>query len=288
MSIVPVFRLRANPGKYQRYRFSRDGHPNPNPTPGERNPDPDSLWSVDRVAFYAWSDPIHDEREGTINGRLVPVYEFYRIGKDGLVSYRYSTEDEPPPGWISRDYVSFWMYPAETDNAGAPVYVHSQDTPVGTNYALAVVREHEGWVNEGVRGTAAAEIPVIVSVRRDDENDQFLWSYAPSTINVVYPATLRFMQAPQSRWRFTRIEFVDGDEDFGTPIVTDARVFVSATFANPGTDNKVRITIDYFEGPRRVVSSGSAAAEGAAEDRRSAGASAISDPDVARPRQEKL
>lgn len=167
MSIVPVYRLHATPREpYPRYRFARDAHPNPNPTPGNPNPDPESRWTVDRVAFFAWSDP---EQEAVRNDALAPVYEFYRVDEQGLVRYRYAADPVPPRGWVGRRYVAFWLYPGTADGAGAPVYLYSQAASDSGNYALAVAPELPDWTNESILGAAADTVPVVVSVREGAE-----------------------------------------------------------------------------------------------------------------------
>lgn len=171
MSIVPVYRLHAMPrDPYPRYRFARDAHPNPNPTPGKPNPDPESRWAVDRVAFYAWSDP---EQGDVRNDALVPIYESYQVDGKGLVRYRYAADPVPPDGWVGRPYAAFWLYPGTADGAGAPVYLYSQRASDGVNYALAVAPELPDWTNESILGAAADTVPVVVSVREDAEEPSF-------------------------------------------------------------------------------------------------------------------
>lgn len=322
MSVVPVYRLRAAPADpYPRYRFSRDAHPNRNPAPGRPDPDPETRWAVDRAAFYAWSDPIHDH---ALNDRLIAVCEFYQLDQSGLVRYLYATDPTPPRGWVSRQYVAFWMYPGEADRDGGLVYLYSQPISDGVNYALSLARTLPDWTNESVLGAAAETLPVVVSVRQDveehrkyekklskhreepvtyqgdlithqgdpithqgvpgafhseldtyqkesdtdheepgtqekrlatheQEPGRYHWTYTPSTINLSYPSTLQFMQAPRSDWRFRDLEIVNGKEDFDPPIVTDRLVLVKARYANPGRDFKYRLTIDVFDGPDCVV-----------------------------------
>lgn len=252
MPIVPVYRLRATSSEpYPRYRFSRDAHPDPNPQPGQPNPDPKTRWCVDRVAFYAWTDPLESEQ---LNDKLLPVYEFYRVDSNGLVRYLYSAQATPPEGWTGRQYAAFWGYPPQTGTANPPVYFYSQRIAEGANYALSVnPRLSTPWKQEGILALAATTIPVEVSVRQDAAERRYHWSYTPSTVNLSYRATIQFVQAPLSDWRFTSFEVLKGGDDFDPPAVTDRMVLLNARYLHPGADFKYRITIDVFNGPDRLV-----------------------------------
>lgn len=287
MTIVPVYRLRGPvTDSGSRYRFSRDAQPNPNPTPGQPNPDPGADWTVDRVAFYAFSDRT---RAGRINHRLVPIYEFYRLDESG-VSYRYSVGAEPPDDWISREGVAFWMHPARTDGAGAPVHIYSQNTSEGSSYALSVNPGIEGsWTNESVLAVAAGTVPVVVSVRSDiGDPGRYHWSYTPSTINLMYATTIEFVQAPRSAWRFVDLEVHGGREDFDRPIIRDRRVRLNARYANTARDFRYRLTIELSAGRDRITSDASTPGLAAAEDRGSITDRAVSDPEVVNQTPDRL
>lgn len=288
MTIVPVYRLRGTlTDSGPRYRFSRDAQPNPNPTPGRPNPDPDTRWTVDRVAFYAWSDRT---RADAINHRLVPIYEFYRLDESERVSYRYSEGAEPPHGWVSREYVAFWMLPAGTEGAGTRVYIHSQDAPEGSTYALSVSRElGVSWTNESVLAMAAGTVPVVVSVRSDiEDHGRYHWSYAPSTINLTYATTIEFVQAPLSAWRFVDLEVPGGREDFDRPIIRDRRVRLNARYANTGRDFRYRLTIELSAGRDRITSDANTPGLAASEDRSSVTDRVVSDPEVVNQTPDRL
>lgn len=281
MPIVPVHRLRATPSEpFERYRFARDAHPNPNPVAGRPNPD-DSRWSVDRVAFYAWSDPVGDDG---IHRGLAPVHEFFRVDDEGRVWYRYSTDPGPPNGWESRDYVAFWIHPPTAQNTGAPIFHYLQKLPKGVNHALSVSPElPEGpeWSRESMLGMAAATLPVVVSARHDPEDrSRVLWSYRPTTINLAYPITLQFIRAPASPWRFTALEVRDGRDDFEDPIVTDDQILVRANYRNPGKDFRYDLTIDVRGGSEPISNRPPTATETAPTTRRSLLGPMISDPEV--------
>lgn len=287
MTIVPVYRLRATPtDPHPRYRFSRDAHPNPNPMPGRPDPDPESVWSIDRVAFYAWSDPAHADR---INRRLVPIYEFYRVDANGRVSYRYSAGGDTLDGWVAREHVAFWMQPAGTGRAGAPVYLYSRRTSEGLSYVLSINPGFsDPWENESVLAVAAATLPVVVSVRPDEDHRRFHWSYAPSTINLSYATTIAFVQAPLSAWRFLDLEVPGGREDFDPPIVTDGHILLNARYANPGQDFRFRLTIEPFAGPNRVTSDANVPHLNASEDRSSVTDRAVNDPEMVNQTPDRL
>jgi len=248
MPIVPVYRLTATPAPYPRHRFSRDGLPDPNPTPGKPNPDEKSTWCIDRVPIYAWSDPV-DGAAG-----LIPVYEAFAVGADGLVRYAYTTDTTPPEGYTLRPYAVFWAYP-EGSAAGVPVHLLVQQTEVGlVNTRSTVEQPPRPWPSKGVLFRAEATVPVEVSVRRDPKDSRrYHFSYTPSTINLAYASTLRFVQAPRSEWKFLAVEILNGGENFEKPVVTDAVVQVRARYAEPGRDFKYRVTVQVFNGPDRLV-----------------------------------
>lgn len=288
MSIVPVYRLRASlADSAPRYRFSRDAQPSPSPTPGRANPDPDSRWTVDRVSFYAWGDQTHAD---TTDPRLVPIYEFYRVDAGGRVSYRYAAGPEPPRGWISREHVAFWMHPAATDGAGAPVHIHSQDAPEGSSYALSISPElGVSWTNESVLALAAGTVPVVVSVRPDgNDRGRYHWSYTPTTLNLMYATTIEFVQAPHSAWRFVNLEVPGGREDFDRPIITDDRVLMNARYTHHPRDFRYRLTIEPFAGRGRVTSDADVPGLAASEEHGSFSDRVANDPEVVNQTPDRL
>jgi hypothetical protein len=285
MPIVPVYRLHATPSEpYRRYRFARDAHPNPNPVAGRPNPDR-SRWAVDRVAFYAWSDPVGDDG---IHRGLAPVHEFFRVDDEGLVWYRYSMDAAPPSGWESHDYVAFWLHPPSSENAGAPIYQYRQELPKAFNHALSVapeLGESPDWSRDSMLGAAASTLPVVVSARLDREDpSRLLWSYRPTTINLAYPTTLQFIRAPASPWRFTRLEIQGGRGDFEEPVVMDDQILVRASYAHPGQDFRYDLTIDVHGGPRTTSNRTGTAPESdpgtAPSTQRSVLGRMVSDPEI--------
>jgi hypothetical protein len=256
MPIVPVYRLRASSSEKSRsrYRFSRDPHPDPNPFPGRRNPDPSTSWSIDRVAFYAWSDPLVD---GRVDPELQPVYEFFRLDQSNRVQYQYSADPSPPDGWHARDYVSFWAYPSAHLDADHAVYTAAAESANGGT-AKALSLNGYGLANAKRQLApafyASATIPIVVSVRENPRSpDRFEWTFEPSTVHLSHPATLQFTRAPHSSWKFTGFEVVDGGEDFGSPDVTDEMVLVDAHYRTQDRDFKYHITIAVGDGSRTIT-----------------------------------
>ena len=139
MSIVPIYRLRADGDEKlpKRYRFSREPTPDPNPHPGKEDEDYDTAWVVEGVAFYAWSDQYQG---GKIRETLRPVYEFHRC-EERRHYYYYSLDPDAPKGWQKRPYVSFWAHEEDVEVGAPPIWRFRQEgVPVET-YALSAMDE---------------------------------------------------------------------------------------------------------------------------------------------------
>lgn len=247
MAIVPIYRLRAagnGDTRERRYRFSREPTPDPNPHPGEPDEDHDTVWIVEGVAFYAWSDQVVD---GEHSSDLKPVYEFHRCS-GRRHHYYYSLERDAPRGWVRRPYVAFWAH-AEDVEVGAPaVYRYEQDRVRRRNFALSVEREVEGWTRLGAPAFYASErVPVRVSVRRDPaqpgRRQQYDWTFDPSTVNLAYGSILELVPASNCEFAFTGFEVVQGGDDFERPIIRRDRIQVRAKCSTRGKDYKYNVRV---------------------------------------------
>lgn len=247
MAIVPIYRLRAtgngNP-RERRYRFSREPMPDPNPHPGEPDEDHDTQWTVEGVAFYAWSDQVVD---GEHSSDLKPVYEYHRCS-GRRHHYFYSLESDAPRGWSRRPYVAFWAH-AEDVEVGAPaVYCYEQEGVRRRNFALSVEREVEGWRRGSAPAFYASErVPVQVSVRREapqrGRRAQYDWTFDPSTVNLAYGSILELVPAPNTDFVFTNFEVVQGGDDFDEPEVQRDRIQVRARCSTRGKDYKYNVMV---------------------------------------------
>src|SRR5690606_5857441 len=228
----------------RRYRFSREPTPDPNPHPGEPDEDHDTVWIVEGVAFYAWSDQVVD---GEHSSDLKPVYEFHRCS-GRRHHYYYSLERDAPRGWVRRPYVAFWAH-AEDVEVGAPaVYRYEQDRVRRRNFALSVEREVEGWTRLGAPAFYASErVPVRVSVRRDPaqpgRRQQYDWTFDPSTVNLAYGSILELVPASNCEFAFTGFEVVQGGDDFERPIIRRDRIQVRAKCSTRGKDYKYNVRV---------------------------------------------
>ena len=243
MSIVPIYRLRATGEEKdpKRYRFSREPTPDPNPHPGKDDEDYDTLWLVEAVAFYAWSDQFED---GRLRAELRPVYEFHRC-EERRHHYYYSLNPDAPKGWHKRPYVAFWAHEEDVEDGAPPIYRFRQEIPGIDNFVLSASKEVEGWKREEGQAFFASErIPVHVSVRPNWRNRrEYDWTFMPSTVNLAYGSILEFVPAADSDFVFTGFEVVDGGKDFEPPDVRKDRVQLRALYTDRGRDYKYNVRV---------------------------------------------